>query len=95
MKKFLILLLVSMAVVAGCAKKQPCLIRIIDTYQKDIEANDGVLKRAWKTVIELPNNSRCIADGKYGKTGDSFWAIVRQSSLSECYIGLVEIEEDK
>lgn len=56
---------------AGCSR--PHTLKVVEIYQEDIEANDGVIRKSWRTTVELENGTRDILWGKYAVTnGDTF-----------------------
>lgn len=58
---------------SGCAAR-PHKAKIVAVYQEEVEANDGCVRKSWRTTLHLDNDARLILHGRFGSTGDVFTA---------------------
>jgi uncharacterized protein YcfL len=79
MKQLLLIITVLLMVVSCSSEgkevvesKQHTLV-ILDVFQADIQANDGVIKKEWRTLVKLESGARSIMEGKYGAVGDTLF----------------------
>lgn len=75
---FLVLLVI---VTIGCDINPvhvPHTLIVINVYQEDVDANDGVIERHWKTLVTLEDGSRDILDGIWGTPGDTLKNMVKK-----------------
>jgi hypothetical protein len=60
-----------MMAACGCARVHDC--RVVEIYQEEVDANDGVIQKSWRTTIESDTGQRSILSGKFAaKTGETF-----------------------
>jgi hypothetical protein len=55
-------------------------------YQHDVKANDGKVKKQWRTVLQLEDGSRVNVWGKWGQPNDTLKNMVAWYAGGCCYI---------
>ena len=63
-------------------KPGPQSIVVIEVYQEEVNANDGVVEKDWMTLIQLDAGSRQVVSGKWGVAGDT----IRNMIVGACGI---------
>jgi hypothetical protein len=68
-------LLAVLTILAGTGCSRVHDVRVVEIYQQEVDANDGVVQKEWRTTIESDTGHRAILFGKYAATtGETFKA---------------------
>ena len=79
MKQLLLIITILLMTVSCSNKEEKIVIHkrhtlvILDVFQADLQANDGVVKKEWRTLVKLETGARSIMEGKYGTVGDTLF----------------------
>ena len=59
--------------IVGCSGKNSSIhqLTVLEVYEENVKANDGVVENDWRTLCEVDNGSRTVLRGKYGVPGDT------------------------